>query len=59
MRLNCQIVKYFGFGGVYFFGSILEARGGVLLAANSWESAGELQPETQSVIRACFHRLEN
>lgn len=57
MRLNCRIVKHFGLGGVYFFGSILESRGGALLQSNSWQGAGELQPDTQSVIRACFRSL--
>jgi hypothetical protein len=57
MRLNCRIVKHFGLSGVYFFGSILEERGGALLQAPSWQGADQLQPDTQSVIRACFQSL--
>ena len=50
----CQFVKSHKLGGIYFWGSWLESNSGNLLSQPNPNAAAELQPASQTAIRACF-----
>jgi hypothetical protein len=51
----CNFVKSHNFGGLYYWGQWFEANGGNLLTQPNPGAATQIQPNSQPLIRKCFH----
>ncbi len=52
--MNCSFMKQNGMKGIFYYGPVINDAFGNLLTANNSSESGNLQPQTQTVMKNCF-----